>query len=479
MNRSLPSNGSRSHSHSIGLPALLFTLLLCLVAQAASRPSTEDEIDIAVLPPDTDNVEIHQMRMVDGVLQADHPVIMYKEDFVSEDYDPNKNETTLVHHKKHRKHSRTQHQRREPQLEKEEEKIYFDVLPDKPIVLNDDLAAMPVKHLDEASQLVKPTKEEWLRKIGPKKYHSRRRREAYAPWGPSNYYQTPSQSVYFQHPAPAPSYYYLPAQPAQRLPVSGKKPQLQGKLPIWQNKNDDNVAVPNGIGSRDDFLEHNSDPALADFSIFNQPRPISSSPAPIFDSGAGRSPTASNSQAWEPSSNSRPESRPVWSSTRTTARPWDSRPQTAAPNLPRATPRPTPSPKVTNCVWAIVNCCSKNSKKIRYNCFEEFGCSGAFWDINPCAEQSVFDADERLEETYPLDAPEVPQASPPRLQPLPSYRQDALQYPEELDYQSGSNCHRASQLCCSLYSRNLGSMYECFLYQGCDQSLSNIVSSCS
>ncbi|XP_034661474.1 uncharacterized protein LOC117897011 isoform X2 [Drosophila subobscura] len=394
MNRSLPSNGSRSHSHSIGLPALLFTLLLCLVAQAASRPSTEDETDIAVLPPDTDNVEIHQMRMVDGVLQADHPVIMYKEDFVSEDYDPNKNETTLVHHKKHRKHSRTQHQRREPQLEKEEEKIYFDVLPDKPIVLNDDLAAMPVKHLDEASQLVKPTKEEWLRKIGPKKYHSRRRREAYAPWGPSNYYQTPSQSVYFQHPAPAPSYYYLPAQPAQRLPVSGKKPQLQGKLPIWQNKNDDNVAVPNGIGSRDDFLEHNSDPALADFSIFNQPRPSSSSPAPNFDSGAGRSPTASNSQAWEPSSNSRP-------------------------------------------------------------------------------------ADERLEETYPLDAPEVPQASPPRLQPLPSYRQDALQYPEELDYQPGSNCHRASQLCCSLYSRNLGSMYECFLYQGCDQSLSNIVSSCS
>ncbi|SPP87758.1 Hypothetical predicted protein [Drosophila guanche] len=334
------------------------------------------------------------MRMVDGVLQADHPVIMYKEDFVSEDYDPNKNETTLVHHKKHRKHSRTQHQRREHQLEKEEEKIYFDVLPEKPIVLNDDLAAMPVKQLDEALQLVKPTKEEWLRKIGPKKYHSRQRREAYAPWGPSNYYQTPSQSVYFQHPAPAPSYYYLPAQPAQRLPVSGKKPLLQGKLPIWQNKNDDNVAVPNGIGSRDDFLEHNSDPALADFSIFNQPRPISSSPAPNDDSGAGRSPTVSNSQAWEPSSNSRP-------------------------------------------------------------------------------------ADERLQETYPLDAPEVPQASPPRLQPLPSFRQDALQYPEELDYQPGSHCHRASQLCCSLYSRNLGSMYECFLYQGCDQSLSNIVSSCS
>ncbi|XP_001358614.4 uncharacterized protein hdly isoform X2 [Drosophila pseudoobscura] len=484
MNRSLPSNGSRS----LGLPALLFTLVLCLVAQAASRPPTEDESDIAVLPPDMDNVEIHQVRMVDGVMQADHPVIMYKEDFVSEDYDPSKNETaTTVHHKKH-KHSRTHHHRQEPHQEKEEEKIVFDVLPDKPIVLNDDLEAAPKKNLEEAAELVKPTKEEWLRK-SHKKYHSRQRRQTYTPCSHSSYYQTPSHAVYFQPPAPPSPYYYLPAKPSQRLPVSGKKPILPGKLPIWQDKTDENPTNPMSIGSRDDFLLHNSDPAEADFSIFNQPRPnpneISGSSGSSSASGSDRgrdnisnSPPAVNNQVWGPISNSRPVSRPSWSQTQTTSRPWDSPPVTAAPSWSRPTPRATPSPKVTNCVWAIVNCCSKGSKKIRYNCFEEFGCSGAFWGINPCADETVLDADERLGETYPLDSA-VPVAESAPLAPQPSYRQDALRFPEEYDYQPGSKCQRASQLCCSLYSRNIGSLYECFLYQGCEQTLSNIVANCS
>ncbi|XP_033245163.1 uncharacterized protein LOC108157113 isoform X2 [Drosophila miranda] len=399
MNRSLPSNGSRS----LGLPALLFTLVLCLVAQAASRPPTEDESDIAVLPPDMDNVEIHQVRMVDGVMQADHPVIMYKEDFVSEDYDPSKNETaTTVHHKKH-KHSRTHHHRQEPHQEKEEEKIVFDVLPDKPIVLNDDLEAAPKKNLEEAAELVKPTKEEWLRK-SHKKYHSRQRRQTYTPCSHSSYYQTPSHAVYFQPPAPPSPYYYLPAKPSQRLPVSGKKPILPGKLPIWQDKTDENPTNPMSIGSRDDFLLHNSDPAEADFSIFNQPRPnpneISGSSGSSSASGSDRgrdnisnSPPSVNNQVWGPISNSRP-------------------------------------------------------------------------------------ADERLEDTYPLDSP-VPVAESAPLAPQPSYRQDALRFPEEFDYQPGSNCQRASQLCCSLYSRNIGSLYECFLYQGCEQTLSNIVANCS
>ncbi|XP_033238690.1 uncharacterized protein hdly isoform X3 [Drosophila pseudoobscura] len=399
MNRSLPSNGSRS----LGLPALLFTLVLCLVAQAASRPPTEDESDIAVLPPDMDNVEIHQVRMVDGVMQADHPVIMYKEDFVSEDYDPSKNETaTTVHHKKH-KHSRTHHHRQEPHQEKEEEKIVFDVLPDKPIVLNDDLEAAPKKNLEEAAELVKPTKEEWLRK-SHKKYHSRQRRQTYTPCSHSSYYQTPSHAVYFQPPAPPSPYYYLPAKPSQRLPVSGKKPILPGKLPIWQDKTDENPTNPMSIGSRDDFLLHNSDPAEADFSIFNQPRPnpneISGSSGSSSASGSDRgrdnisnSPPAVNNQVWGPISNSRP-------------------------------------------------------------------------------------ADERLGETYPLDSA-VPVAESAPLAPQPSYRQDALRFPEEYDYQPGSKCQRASQLCCSLYSRNIGSLYECFLYQGCEQTLSNIVANCS
>ncbi|XP_022210715.2 uncharacterized protein LOC111066422 isoform X2 [Drosophila obscura] len=404
MNRSLPSNGS--HSHSLGLPALLFTLLLCLVAQAASRPSTEDDTDIAVLPPDTDNVEIHEVRMVDGVMQADHPVIMYKEDFVSEDYDPSKNKTTAVHHKK-RKHSRTHHHRRQPQLEKEEEKIYFDVLPDKPIVLNDDLEAAPVKNMDEASELVKPTKEEWLRK-SHKKYHSRQRRQAYTPCDHSNYYQTPSHAVYFRHPAPPSAYYYLPPQPSQRLPVSGKKPILPGKLPIWQDKTNENPATPTSIDSRDDFLLHNSDPQEADFSIFDQPRPNPN----LIGGGSGGGGSASSSGSDIGRDNTISNSRP---------------------------------PK-NNQVWGP----SSNTRP----------------------------ADERLQETYPLDSP-VPVAASAPLAPQPSYRQEAVQYPEELDYEPGSSCHRASKLCCSLYSRNIGSLYDCFQHHGCDQSLSNIISRCS
>lgn len=36
------------------------------------------------------------------------------------------------------------------------------------------------------------------------------------------------------------------------------------------------------------------------------------------------------------------------------------------------------------CVWAIVSCCSAVSNQIRYNCFEQRGCVGAFWDASPC-----------------------------------------------------------------------------------------------
>lgn len=38
----------------------------------------------------------------------------------------------------------------------------------------------------------------------------------------------------------------------------------------------------------------------------------------------------------------------------------------------------------SKCVWAIVSCCSVASNQISYNCFEQLGCSGAFWDSNPC-----------------------------------------------------------------------------------------------
>lgn len=38
----------------------------------------------------------------------------------------------------------------------------------------------------------------------------------------------------------------------------------------------------------------------------------------------------------------------------------------------------------SRCVWAIVSCCAASSADVSYACFEQLGCSGAFWDNSPC-----------------------------------------------------------------------------------------------
>ncbi|XP_044757109.1 uncharacterized protein LOC123315476 isoform X2 [Coccinella septempunctata] len=50
---------------------------------------------------------------------------------------------------------------------------------------------------------------------------------------------------------------------------------------------------------------------------------------------------------------------------------------TVSPSIPRPE---GPS----KCVWAIVSCCSTSSKDISYECFDQLGCGGPFWDVNPC-----------------------------------------------------------------------------------------------
>ncbi|XP_030755604.1 uncharacterized protein LOC115881977 [Sitophilus oryzae] len=52
-----------------------------------------------------------------------------------------------------------------------------------------------------------------------------------------------------------------------------------------------------------------------------------------------------------------------------------------------ARPQSTPSPQVgpSNCVWAIVTCCSaSNPKDVSNTCFEQRGCPGPFWGSSPC-----------------------------------------------------------------------------------------------
>lgn len=50
------------------------------------------------------------------------------------------------------------------------------------------------------------------------------------------------------------------------------------------------------------------------------------------------------------------------------------------------TSRPLTSRALSACIWAISSCCNSNGK-IRYECFERLGCDGVFWDLNPCADE--------------------------------------------------------------------------------------------
>lgn len=72
---------------------------------------------------------------------------------------------------------------------------------------------------------------------------------------------------------------------------------------------------------------------------------------------------------------------------------FTSRPQTPRPSVQ------TTSRQLSRCVWAIVNCCSRNTDAVRYSCFEAVGCHGAFWDLNPCSEE-LLDAAIDESESY-------------------------------------------------------------------------------
>lgn len=49
------------------------------------------------------------------------------------------------------------------------------------------------------------------------------------------------------------------------------------------------------------------------------------------------------------------------------------------------TPITSDGKKIPNsCVWAIISCCSAASNSINYNCFEQLGCVGSFWESSPC-----------------------------------------------------------------------------------------------
>lgn len=74
----------------------------------------------------------------------------------------------------------------------------------------------------------------------------------------------------------------------------------------------------------------------------------------------------------------------------TTVRPFVPK-QTEPPFTSRPPPQPTRRPPATqqqqpisNCVWAIIQCCSGTTTEYSSRCFEERNCAGAFWDSSPC-----------------------------------------------------------------------------------------------
>lgn len=81
--------------------------------------------------------------------------------------------------------------------------------------------------------------------------------------------------------------------------------------------------------------------------------------------------------------------------TRTTLRPRPS--STSAPKSPNnGLGQLGPS----NCVWAVVSCCSAATNIAPEGCFEQRGCPGPFWDKSPCDKEFADSAIQRALEFY-------------------------------------------------------------------------------
>lgn len=64
------------------------------------------------------------------------------------------------------------------------------------------------------------------------------------------------------------------------------------------------------------------------------------------------------------------------------------------------TPETTTQRQLNRCVWAIVSCCNPGNDQIRYSCFENLGCPGAFWDNSPCSREVTQAAFNAAQEFY-------------------------------------------------------------------------------
>ncbi|XP_061399067.1 uncharacterized protein LOC133334757 [Musca vetustissima] len=389
----------------------LFALLLLLIAinvpWAECRPSSDEDewlpqhFSVDEQFKDADNLEIHHVKYVDGKMEEDHPVIMYKEDFVDEDYVPSKNAT-----KRQRKYKDITHRRRQkttPSPEVESEKIYFDILPETPLLVEDEegnvkahkiqYKLLPVSqevHDEDATT----NKDKLLKR--PKKFHRRIRRDLAAiAAGADGHSIRNKRNPYFRHHAP--QNIADVQQPVQTHYVYVKH-AVPGKK---HNALDIPVEGPIDFGNRFGDID---EPDRVIFgptptrptrrpqeSIFRDPRPENfdySFMNPQSQPSTEGTPVVSR----RPAATRAPESifrdpRPEnfnFSFMNGVQQASNVRTTTVAPP-PASNARAEPT-GVSQCVWAIVNCCSSRNSEIRYSCFEQNGCYGAFWGLNPCAE---------------------------------------------------------------------------------------------
>lgn len=164
---------------------------------------------------------------------------------------------------------------------------------------------------------------------------------------------------------------YLPPKPQTTTPSPQDPGFIKNRFddgPVW-----DVAEAPNQIPSQ----SLTSTTAATPTRRRRPNRPASTHP-PIVHRPSNATSDVNNLAPVLPPINIRPPAAMAF--TTTTPPPLTSRPQasTAPP------PKPSSGRQPSNCVWAIISCCSGTSPRVSYSCFEQYNCVGAFWDSSPC-----------------------------------------------------------------------------------------------
>ncbi|XP_055903564.1 uncharacterized protein LOC129939548 [Eupeodes corollae] len=439
---------------------LIFVLLMsqtsCRPSETDSDNSHSEEITYNDQDyMDADDLDWKTFADVETTSKV-HPIIFYKEDIVSEDYDPSKEKkkTHEKHHvkeiKKHQGQKNKKISRRHNQTESiryiSPEKVYFDIHPiehnvkdggsseDESSFDEDDIHVEVISLVDGKILNTKntPSAEDQsysksLLNKNPNKINRRNRRDVTKKNEDATinvslrhkrnpYYQRNShyanqlphyrgvsfhpQLVLYpiniktssgvKHPIKSPNYYnaYSPGggniinrRPTPARPIPGGDPEsLDNRFdldrPVWPIESNTTRPATTQAPPMRTIPPRRTPPPILQFGDEDY---VTSAPPENRNTQSGAVAPSGFSSA---SSGSWSDSAP-----RTTLRP--SVQSTFRPAVtsrpPAVASQPSASRGISSCIWAITSCCT-SSEQIRYQCFERLGCSGAFWDLNPCAD---------------------------------------------------------------------------------------------